>query len=382
MENLKRVLILTGKSREFDRGIIRGIAKFVRLNAAWIVLAKPQPYLSKERLSKFVSEILTWKPDGVIFSYDELIPEIKKLPIPQIITGDIQDTGYFQFVANSNTDMIGRMAADHLLSRGLTNFAYCGYNGLPFSLKRQIAFHQNLAEKGFKVHLYKQPKIKSEDKKQLIGWLKSLPKPIGLMCCNDDRGQELLQICQIIQIKVPDEIAVIGVDDDSLVCEFTVPPLSSIALNSDIVGYKIAETLDKMMYGEKPTDNSIIIEPTNVHIRLSTDFIATDDPIVSQAMRYIQKNSHLPLQVDDVADYVMVSSRVLQQRFKRSLNRTIISELQRTRIEKMAQFLRETDLTVAEISHKMGFPGFEHVSRCFKKQMALSPTEYRSKCRL
>lgn len=382
MKKLKKVLLLIGKSREFDRNLLRGIARYMRLYPSWMTLGRPHHYLSNTLQDKFVSDILAWKPDGIIASHDELIQQISKLAVPQVIIGDIQHTGIFQTVISSNTDMISRMAADHLLSCGLKSFAYYGYNDLPFSIKRQTTFCQYLATKGIKVYVYENHRIKSKDKEQTIRWLKFLPKPTGLMCCNDDQGQELIQICHLIQIKIPDEITVIGVDNDQLVCEFTIPPLSSIVLNSEKVGYEVGELLDNMMAGQNIVHKPIIIEPISIKVRHSTDFIAVDDPIVSKALRYIQENNQRVLSVSNVADHLSVSRRVLQQRFKQGLGRTIFSELRRTRIEKMAQFILETDLTIMQIAQKMGFPGFEHVSRCFKKQMGLSPTDYREKYRI
>ena len=212
----------------------------------------------------------------------------------------------------------------------------------------------------------------------IADWLKSLPKPVGLMVCNDDRGRQITETCNAVGLNVPDEISVVGVDNDNLVCELSSPPLSSIALSVERAGYEAAELLDKLMAGKKKkTTRTITVSPTHIVTRQSTNILAIEDHEVVQAVRFIRKHPKEPIQVGDVVNVVTLSRRVLERRFRKALGRSVHDEIRRVRIEQVARMLMETNLSVSQIALDLGYPGVDHIARYFQREKGMSPLAYR-----
>lgn len=216
-----------------------------------------------------------------------------------------------------------------------------------------------------------------QEQKVLAEWLRSLPKPVGIMGANDDRGQHVIEICNDLGLLVPDEVAVIGVDNDQFICELTNPPLSSVDRYFAKAGYEAAELLDKMMRGKRVKRQDIITRPSRVVSRQSTDVFSIEDPVVVEALRFIRRNANRVISVDDVVEQVAMSKRGLYHKFMHTLGRTVHEELIRTRTEQIAWMLEETELTITQIALDLGFPGQGHISRYFKKQKGLTPRQYR-----
>ena len=211
----------------------------------------------------------------------------------------------------------------------------------------------------------------------MAAWLKQLKKPVGIMACNDDRGQHVIEACKIAMLRVPEDVAVIGVDDDDLICDLCDPPLSSVALNVEKAGYEAAKLLDKMMSEGKQINKNIEVNPTYVRIRHSTDIIATQDIELTKAITFIRQNFRKSIQVKNVVEATTLSRRGLEQRFRNKLNRSINSEIRRIRIEHICRLLVETELSISEIAYGFGFSSVEHISRYFQKEMGQSLRDYR-----
>jgi LacI family transcriptional regulator len=315
---------------------------------------------------------------------------------------------------------VGRMAAEHFLDRGFTRFAFCGFDQMYWSRVRQEGFTRRLAEAGFAVHLY-EPGSRNEE---MVGqrnaegmkdrrrapqaapcnstlpafprsappaapvpweaeqafvaeWLRSLPKPIGLMVCNDDRAQQVLEANKAAGARIPEEIAVLGVDNDEMICELTHPPLSSIALNFEEAGYEAAAQLDQQMRGKKPSLGEVHLRPTHVHTRQSTDVLAVEDPIVARALRFIRTRAGEVLSVDDVVDATSTSRRLLERHFRQTVGLTIYGEIQRAHVERACRMLAETNWPLEEVARRCGFSNCVHFSVAFKRQMKRTPEQHR-----
>jgi LacI family transcriptional regulator len=307
--------------------------------------------------------------------------EIIKLGLPTIAIANEPDIpGVVNIIANN--DRIGRMAAEHLLERGFRYFAYCGFDDIFWSVERGECFANRIKEAGFETHLYKQPKAKfkhlwKNEELFMSDWLKSLPKPVGLMACNDDRGQQVIDTCKVTRLSVPDEVSIIAVDNDELVCGLTDPPLSSVNLNFERAGYESAELLDKLMAGEKMSGQSIPIPATHIVTRVSTDILAIDDRDVANALRFIREHAKEPVQVPDVAAVTAMSRRSLERRFRKVVGRSTHYQIRRVRIEQVVQMLLETNLTVSQIALNLGYPGIDHIAREFRREKGISPLAYR-----
>ncbi len=274
---------------------------------------------------------------------DSSLPEWKHLKISGAI---VRDVGVVEGLAHSGIPVIfaqhnkesyapfpaiiteskaiGCMAAEHFLDRGFQNFAYCGLDDFAWSRGRGQHFSQRLAQAGFEVNIYRHPTSEESpsahndrNEQNLIAeWLRSLPKPVAVMCCNDDRALQVIEACKQVNYDVPDRVSVLGVDNDVLVCDLADPPISSIALNTEGAGYEAARLLDRLMKGEPMAGQTIGVSPTHIVTRMSTDVLAVSDQDVSTALQFIRRNPNRLIQVNDVVEATNVSRRVLEKRFK------------------------------------------------------------------
>ena len=287
---MRRIVLLVETSREFGRQLIMGIARFARLHGPWSFYKEPIG------LKSSIPHLTRWKPDGIIMRDSMINKELLKLKIPTILAIHSSDYPKNLPVIRTDSRAIARMASGHLVQKGFTRFAYCGMDGYDWSDQRKKFFSGFNAEAGFETHEYARPKGKKvpdwEEEQGRIGeWIQTLPKPVGLMTCNDDQGQHVLEACKRTGFRVPEDVAVLGVDNDPMICEIGDPPLSSIALNVESAGYEAARLLDGLFRGAKMRGQQILVSPTHVVQRQSTDILAVSDPEVAAAMRYIRANA-------------------------------------------------------------------------------------------
>jgi LacI family transcriptional regulator len=211
----------------------------------------------------------------------------------------------------------------------------------------------------------------------LTKWLISLPKPVAMMTCNDDRGLDVLRACHIANLHVPELVSIVGADNDLITCNMYTPALSSIQFNLEHAGYIAAAQLDHMLRGKKPQVKEILIKPVDVVERQSSNSMAVQDKTVLSAVDFIRLNSAKNLSVENVAQAVSVSRRSLERKFKTILGRSVLEEIQNVRSHKIAQMLTETRLSIMQISLAMGFNGIENISRYFKQTYGMRPSTYR-----
>jgi len=363
---------------EYIQGLLRGIANYSNVKGPWVFYREPGkhegtlPQLNLEEADGIIAKIpnsatakkLPRTVPTILIGYKEIIPDK-----PQIF-GD--------------TEAIGKIAAEYFLNKGFRNFAFCGFDEFHWSRERGRSFKLFLENKGYKINLYKNLKgaIRKSwplEQQDIAKWLKVLPKPAAILACNDDRGQHLVSACKLGKLRIPDEISILGVDNDKFVCSLAYPPLSSIALGTERAGYEAAQLLAKMMQTKKNINSSIMVRPAYVATRQSTDIIAVEDKLLSEAINYIHKHSNMDISVDDIADAVMVSRRNLERKFRKLLNKSIYDEIRRIRVNRIISMLLETDLTITQIGLAMGFKDITHTGRYFKEETGLSPLAYRQK---
>jgi len=383
MPKIRKVILLITPSREYTRGLLRGIAKYSHIQGLW-VFYRPLDYREPKGKERLLPLIKAWNPDGILMREPHKMEEIIAMGVPTISCPYTRDR--IPGIGNIMTDhvSVGKMAAEHLLERGFQRFAYCGFDDWWWSRKRGESFGKTAAEAGYSTYFYPQPRAKAKrtwDKELpvIANWLLTLPKPIGLMACNDDRGEWVIEACKIAGLNVPDEVAIVGVDNDQLICDLCNPPLSSIVLNVEKAGYEAAARLDKMMAGEKVTDYEIHVQPTHVAVRQSTNVLAIDDASVAAAIRFIRRRSETVIQVDDVVSAVGLSRRVLEKRFRSILGHSIHDEIRRARVEQIIQMLAETEMSISDIAQVLGFPDVAHISRYFNSEKGISPLAYRKR---
>ena len=370
------VLLFVETSREFGRGLLHGIARYSRLHGSWRVYRWPGA------LDSPLPEWKSLKIDGAIVRDVKVVEGLVHSGIPVIFAQHNKESyaPYPSIITDSA--LIGNMAAEHFLDRGFRNFAYCGLDEFAWSRGRGQHWQQRLGQAGFTVSLYrpaasKRGKALQNEQSRIADWLKSLPKPVAVMCCNDDRALLVIEACKLADCSVPDDVAVLGVDDDVLVCDLADPPISSIALNTEGAGYEAARLLDHLMKGDQMAGQVIPVQPTHIVTRMSTDMLAVTDPDVTAALGFIRRNSSRLIQVDDVVEATTVSRRVLEKRFKAILRRSVHQEIRRVRVNGIIRLLVGTDMSVADIAAHCGFDGVEHIARHFRKETGVSLREYR-----
>lgn len=373
---MKRIVLLIETSREFGRQLIMGIARYSRLHGPWSF------YKDQIDLKSSIPHLTNWNPDGIIMRDSLVKNELIKLKIPTIL---VQHDSTFPKdlpVIITDSASIAKMAREHLIERGFKHFAFCGFDQFEWSNGRKHYFQQYNDDAGFETHIYSSPKKKKvmdweDEQRHVCDWLKAIPKPVGLLACNDDRGQHILEVCKRLDFRVPEDVAVIGVDNDPMICDVGDPPLTSIALNVESAGYEAAKLLDQLINKQKIDVHQILVYPTHVVQRQSTDLLAVDDPEVASAIQFIKENAKNKLLVADVVKITRISRRALEQRFRKTVHRSIYDEIRQVRVELISKMLIETDLPISHITSFFNFTDVEHISRYFKREKGIGMREFR-----
>jgi LacI family transcriptional regulator len=384
MADERNVAVIVETSNSYARGVLRGVHDYARSRQGWTL------YLTEHGRHEIdLSFSGNWKFDGVIarIETDRMAQIIRAMDAPTV---DVSAARLIEGIPWVETDdeAITRLALDHLRDCGLQNFAFFGDPFYNWSVWRQQSFERVLGRPDiirsriFNLPARKEPPVRWWTQREAIrDWLESLPKPVGVFACYDACGQQLLEICRYFGFKVPEDIAVIGVDNDELLCELATPSLSSVIPNSFRTGAYAAEILDGMMRGEKIAGRKYSVEPLGVRKRVSTDVLTVGDHHVAEAIAFIRQNAHRNIRVEDILNTVPLSRRVLEARFRRALNRTPHQEILRVRTHAVRELLLETDKSLSEISEALGIQHPEYLSVFFKKETGLTPREYRDQAR-
>ncbi len=380
MPKTPNILVLIDTTKNAGRGLLRGLANYSKLYDNWNFIKSRPWYLRNIHNDK---EISVSEIDGVIAYQDKDLEEFKKHGIPCIVSLITQKELLDLPHILSDDATAGKLAAEHFKDRGFRNFGYYGIAGIFWAEERFNGFKKEINE-GCELSVFrrsKETKRSSEvlEENKVIKWLEKLEKPAALFACNDDLGEEILEFCRKAAIKVPEEIAVIGVDNDEFICDLTNPPLSSVILNFEKTGFQAGALMTRLLKGEKMKGQTIITEAAEVKARASSDIIAVDDSEVAKAIRFIRNNKNSLIQVDDVVDAVSVSRRTLEQKFREVLTSSVSKTIRKNRAEHIAKLLIETDQPISRIAYDIGYSNVTHIARFFKNEKGLNPQEFRNK---
>ncbi len=376
-----RVALLLETGAGTGRDILGGIARYVRESGPWALHHEPRMMQFVEGWTpKWLDE---WQGSGIIgrFQTNSIIQAAKKAKVPVV---DVLGSGTqrpFPLVEPDNSE-VSRLAAEHLIGRGFRQFGYVGAPSLSWSEERWKAFRKTLADRGFTcdaLPLDFENLHESWDEfiEQTARWVRNHPKPLGLMLCWDTIGPPVTQACREAGVAVPEEVAIVGVDNDVTLCSICDPPLTSVCPNHEEVGYQAAALLDRMMSGEVASKQQILVPPRTIVVRQSSDVSAIEDSTISQALRMIREHACNGLQVREVAEHAPVSRSVLQRRFKAIVGRSVHDEITRVQLRKAEELLRETDLPIGAVAQKAGFNHQEYMGAVFKSRTGMTPREYR-----
>jgi LacI family transcriptional regulator len=364
MVAVRRIALLMGQDIGYTRGVLQGVQAYGHGRAGWIFRDGP-PDL------RIVGALREWRPHGIIAHlFDRKVANaLIKLRIPLVnTTSTFTDLGVP--LIEVDHAKVGQMAADYFLDRGFRNFGYFGSSWTGFSKGREAAFRKRVEERGFTVRsCYAEylPRPPVEESWKVVDartrtWLQALPKPVAILSSNDIPARGLSEMCRQLELQIPEQVALLGVDNDELECNLARPNLSSVELPSQRVGYEAAKVLHRLMDGRSPRQHSPLA-PLAVITRQSTDTLAIQDAEVAAALAFIRNHAHQDISVSSVLNVVPMSRRVLEQKFREELGRTVLAEIRRVRLEFVKTLLRDTDLQMRQI-------------------VGLTPTAYRAQSRL
>jgi LacI family transcriptional regulator len=378
----RHVAVLPEMYQNYDRGVLRGISAYVHEHGHWSLYVE-------EEIRHRVPDFRNWPGDGAIVNFDDwnVVHALRGFKQPVVGYGGgrgwhdpASGIPYFE----TDDDGIAQLAADHLVERGFRYFAFCGYPPTRLNVwvaRRAEGFKRRLALYGyscfqFNGHFTTHRRWK-ELQAELADWLASLPKPVGLMACYDARARHVLEACRTLQLRVPDDVAVIGVDNDELMCELAVPPLSSVEQGRFQLGYEAAALLDRMMDGRKPEQPRFCIKPARLVCRQSTNLLMVSDEMVSNALQIIRNGACDGLTMEQLVGELAVSRSTLDNRFKEVLGHTAYAAIQRTRLERAKSLLSQGDMPVKLVAQRAGFGNEQYLTAVMKKETKNTPAQYR-----
>ena len=376
----RRVAMFFDTSRAFARGFIHGVGRYNRERQQWSIY-----YCTQDADGLPPAWLKDWKGYGILARIQNrrMAEAILRVGVPVVdLWGEIDGLEVSRI--DPDDAAVARLAVEHLLDRGFRNFGFFGppRGYLPTTDARADHFQRLVREAGFQCSaLYALAGLSArsweKDLARTLQWLRGLRKPAGVLACNDDRGLQLLDACRRAGILVPDEVAVIGVANDDCLCSLAVPPLTSIDLNPQRIGYEAARLLDQVMASKHRRPRHELVEPRGIVVRMSSDVLAVEDAAVAQAVRFIREHACDDIRLSDVLQQVHASRKVLEPRFRQALGRTVHQEIQRVRIERVKELLALSSAPLKQIAVRAGFRYPEYMMQVFRRITGQTPTEYR-----
>lgn len=380
-----KIILLLDFTEEYHKNLLRGIIRYSREFGPWVFSRMPIYYRETIGVDGMLKWAKDWGAKGLIGQlYNK--SKIWKLTNAgiSVIAQDFEDKFKDVPIITGAYHETGRLGAEYFLKKGFQNFAFYGFRNVVWSRERAEGFEEKIKEAGYAVHYFEHPKSRSMDlwyyKPSILSrWLRSLPKPIALMACDDNQGLHITEASRLAGIRIPEEVAVLGVDNDENICYLSDPPLSSINMDVEKGGYEAARLMEQMIrYGVRGKDR-IIIRPTHIVTRSSTDIYAANDEHIVSALKYIHLHIDKNLKVSEVLKEVPLSRRALEKRFMQITGYPVYKYIYNLRIEKFIQKLIETNMTITEIAYELGLDDTKNISRLFKQMKGMTPLEYRKK---
>lgn len=371
------VALFLGLSDSYGHGITRGVAKFAKQCKNWRLYGYGWMFRPLDAIEH-------WQGKGIIARVESRADadRLAALNIPVVdVAGAYIHSGFYQ--VNNDDYCTGKKAGEYLLSCGFSRFAFCGVPSVGWSEKRKAGFLETIGNRSEQVPIFEESLPwweQLENSEHLGEWVKSLHYPIGIFACNDTAGLKITEICKSLHMNIPDAIAILGVDNEDILCEMAAPSLSSIMLDCETIGYQAAALLESLLSGDRYEDTPRRVEyipPMEIVERESTQTFTSDDKLVDQAVRFIRAHGKDGINVNDVVNVLPTSRRNLELRFRNKLGRTIHEEIVRIRIENGKILLRNTNKTIAGIAAECGFRSLQRFHIMFKNRENRTPGEYR-----
>jgi LacI family transcriptional regulator, galactose operon repressor len=383
MQHSIRIGLVFSHTLAYCRGVLRGIKRYAETAPHWTFLpVSPEP--------QAIRTLRSLRPAAVIahvFS-EELAGSLRRLRVPVVnVCGVLPEASFPRIGVDDHR--CGVLAAEHLLERGFRHFGFVGHRDHAYSLRREAGFRGRIASSGASVTSYYEPgrrpfdpmgRLWAQDR-AIERWVRARPRPVGIFAPNDIWGVQLTEICLQADLRVPEDVAIVGVDDDDLLCEFARPSLSSVALPTERIGYEAARQVQRLLKGAQAGERPLLLPPLGVIARRSTDILAVDDADIVAALRMIRERGHQPIRVPDLLREIPTSRRSLERRFRKVVGRSILGEIRRVHVKRASELLAQTDLPLHAIADRSGFTDAKRFSTVFRQMVGLTPSAYRHKVR-
>lgn len=378
-----RAILMTDFTEAFPHHLLKGILDYARTHQQWVVCRMPPSFRQQHGLDGVLSWALKWKADVIIAQFDDT-DDVGRFSEKGIIPIAQDYIKPFKGISNITSDYIrtGAIAADFFLKNGFRHFAFYGYEDVVWSDERCRGYLSEikkvLPEHTFHSYQRQHPEeLWFYDSQPVVEWLRSLPKPVAIFACDDNQGNKLAEICKMNGLRVPEDISILGVDNDETMCSMTDPPLSSVKLDIERAGYQVAEMVEAIMKAPSVRSYDIFIHPIGVVERSSSSLMVTDDNMVLEAIKYIHKNIGQSITVSELLETIPLSRRLLEIRFKEVTGKSIHNYITDLRVDRFARQILESDRNIGEIASQYYDVDYNNLCRAFRQKKGVSPKEYR-----
>lgn len=378
MSSLRHVMLIIETSKVYGRGLLDGIGRYAMAHGQWSL------YVEERGLEEEPSRLLRrWKGDGIIFRSTgrAMVQAIRRKGVPAVDTNSAVLGHGFPLVY-ADEDRIAQLAVTHFLERQFEHFAFCSIDQSRWVQWRREAYLRHLARLGLPAHVMAGDTLAEltweQQLRRLAAWVAELPKPIGVLAANDVCGMRLIAACRTVGLRIPEQVAVLGVDNDEVLCRLTSPPLSSIDPGASTIGHRAAALLDDLMRGAAAGAEPIWVPPRGVVTRQSTDTLAIEDEDLARALSFIRERACEGIGVEDVVENVGISRATLERKFAACLKTTPRQAILRVQMERVKCLLTETTYSLEKIAGWTGYKSQSHLSVAFKREFGLTPGEFRN----
>lgn len=380
---MKRILLLVDYSSDFSRNLLKGLIEYSKKYGPWLFYRLPSYYKTLYGKEGIIEWAKNWNADAIIAQWDhEGTNLLRALDIPIILQNYKDRSPHFSNLTGQYFET-GVMAANFFITRQFKNFAFYGNKNAIWSHERAEGFRSLIEKKGGNYYYFESENTVEEQwdnsHMQLDNWLSSLPKPIGLFACDDSYALQVTEVCKINGIGIPNEISLLGVDNDELICNLSDPPISSIVLDTYKGGYDAGRILDMFFKGERKEPCNIVIQPIRLELRQSTEKYDINNEYVLKVVNFIGNNFKQEIGIDSLTKLVPLSRRNLEVKFKEEVGTSIYQFILSCRVDYFTHLLLTTERSLFDIALESGFNDCKNISRVFKKFKGCTPLEYKEK---
>ena len=383
MKTTAKVALLIETSNRYGRDLLYGVRDWMSGGVRWTIR-----FTEQGRRAPLPAWLHDWRGDGIIARVDspQIAAALRRTRLPVVDVSAERFASEFPRVSIDNR-AVARLAAEHFAQKGFKHHAFCGDARFIWSRERGAQFRQSLVAAGHRCALFAPRSIRATrpgsdaEIREIAQWLQALPKPVAVFACYDGRAQQVLEACQLLELQVPDEVAVLGVDNDEVLCELSSPPLSSVQPNARRTGYEAAAMLARMMAGERPALRTSFVDPIRVVERQSTDVVSVADVRVAAALRFIRQHACEGITVAEVLRAVPMSRTLLERKFTAMIGHSPHRQIVHQKIERAKHLLVESEVSISVVAELAGFDNASYLSVAFRRETGESPYKYRAKHR-